>query len=95
MKATYIKLSLAAVLLVGITSCKKEEATASDFELSNSTDSASALVSDSISTAATMSVKDKQFIKTANVNMEVKDVYETTIFMEKSVQQLGGFVTHS
>lgn len=95
MKTTYIKLSLAAVLLLGISSCKKGETTVSDYELANSADSASAMVSDSVSTAATMSVKDKQFIKTAEVNMEVKDVYEATISMEKSVQQLGGFVTHS
>jgi hypothetical protein len=42
-----------------------------------------------------MKVKDKQFIKTADVNMEVKDVYDATISIEKSVQELGGFVTHS
>lgn len=95
MKTTYIKLSLATVILLGIYSCKKGEATASDYELTNSADSASVMVSDSDSTAATMSVKDKQFIKTAEVNMEVKDVYEATISMEKSVQELGGFVTRS
>jgi hypothetical protein len=37
-----------------------------------------------------MKVKDKQFIKTADVNMEVKDVYNATISIEKSVQELGG-----
>jgi hypothetical protein len=42
-----------------------------------------------------MKVQDKQFIKTADVNMEVKDVYDATISIEKSVQELGGFVTHS
>ena len=42
-----------------------------------------------------MKVKDKQFIKTADVNMEVKDVYNATIAIEKSVQELGGFVTNS
>jgi hypothetical protein len=42
-----------------------------------------------------MKVKDKQFIKTADVNMEVKDVYNATISIEKSVQELGGFVTNS
>jgi hypothetical protein len=49
--------------------------------------------SDSVSSVATMKVKDKQFIKTADVNMEVKDVYDATISIEKSVQELGGFVT--
>lgn len=51
--------------------------------------------SDSISSAATMQVKDKQFIKTADVNMEVKDVYDATIAIEKSLTNLGGFVTSS
>lgn len=94
MKTTYIRLSLASTLLLGIYSCKKGEATA-DYNAVAEADSATTIVSDSISSAATMSVKDKQFIKTANVNMEVKDVYDATISIEKSVQELGGFVTHS
>ncbi|RZJ50631.1 MAG: DUF4349 domain-containing protein [Chryseobacterium sp.] len=93
MKTTYIKLSLAAALLAGIYSCKKGEASVSDYETSVSADSAA--VSKEISSVATMKVKDKQFIKTAEVSMEVKDVYEATISMEKSVQELGGFVTNS
>ncbi|WP_312900962.1 DUF4349 domain-containing protein [Chryseobacterium taichungense] len=94
MKTTYIRLSLASALLLGIYSCKKGEATA-DYNAGAEADSATTIISDSISSAATMSVKDKQFIKTANVNMEVKDVYDATISIEKSVQELGGFVTHS
>lgn len=93
MKTTYIRLSLAGVLLLGIYSCKKGETTA-DYEAGATKDSAM-VISDSISSAATMKVKDKQFIKTAEVNMEVKDVYDATISIEKSVQELGGFVTHS
>jgi hypothetical protein len=95
MKTTYIRLSIATAILLGIYSCKKGEATASDLEAYAATDSATAIISDSISSAATMKVKDKQFIKTADVNMEVKDVYDATISIEKSVQELGGFVTHS
>ena len=95
MKTTYIRLTIATAILSGIYSCKKGEATTSDYEMSVAADSASINISDSFSSVATMSVKDKQFIKTANVNMEVKDVYEATISIEKSVQELGGFVTHS
>lgn len=95
MKTTYIRLTIATALLLGIYSCKKGEATASDYEMSKSADSAYVHVSDSVSSVATMSVKDKQFIKTADVNMEVKDVYDATISIEKSVQELGGFVTNS
>ena len=95
MKTTYIKLTIATVLLLGIYSCKKGEATLNDYEMSIAADSATVNISDSVSSAATMSVKGKQFIKTANVDMEVKNVYDTTISIEKSVQDLGGFVTHS
>ena len=94
MKTTYLKLSAAVVLLVGIYSCRKGEAIVSEKEMYAEADSAY-VASDSISSVATMSVKDKQFVKTADVNMEVKDVYEATIAIEKSVQELGGFVTRS
>lgn len=94
MKTTYIRLSIATTLLLGIYSCKKGEAT-TNYDASMSTDSVAVVVSDSVSSVATMKVKDKQFIKTADVNMEVKDVYEATISIEKSVQEMGGFVTKS
>jgi len=92
MKTTYIRLSLVSAILLGIYSCKKGEAIENVSETTNYSNEISA---DSISSVATMSVKDKQFIKTANVDMEVKDVYDATISIEKSVQELGGFVTHS
>lgn len=92
MKTTYIRLTIATALLLGIYSCKKGEALESKSETTNYSNEISA---DSISSVATMSVKDKQFIKTANVDMEVKDVYDATISIEKSIQELGGFVTHS
>ncbi len=95
MKTTYIRLTIAAALLSGIYSCKKGEVSAADMEKYATIDSAAAIASDSVSSVATMKVKDKQFIKTADVNMEVKDVYDATISIEKSVQELGGFVTHS
>lgn len=95
MKTTYIRLSLASVLLLGIYSCKKGEASVSNYEGKAITDSEAVVVSDSVSSAATMKVKDKQFIKTADINMEVKDVYDATISIEKSVQEMSGFVTHS
>ncbi|BEV04941.1 DUF4349 domain-containing protein [Chryseobacterium gambrini] len=95
MKTKYIRLSIATALLLGIYSCKKGEVSSENLEKYASADSAIAISSDSVSSVATMKVKDKQFIKTAEVNMEVKDVYDATISIEKSVQELGGFVTHS
>ncbi len=95
MKTTYLKLSLSAVLLLGILSCKKVGAPDAESKAYEMADSTAVPVTDSISSAASIQVKDKQFIKTADVNMEVKDVYEATVSIEKSVQELGGFVTHS
>jgi len=95
MKKKYIRLSIATALLLGFYSCKKGEVSSSELEKYATADSAAAITSDSVSSVATMKVKDKQFIKTADVNMEVKDVYDATISIEKSVQELGGFVTHS
>jgi hypothetical protein len=95
MKTKYIRLSIATALLLGFYSCKKGEVSSSELEKYATADSAASITSDSVSSVATMKVKDKQFIKTADVNMEVKDVYEATISIEKSVQELGGFVTHS
>ncbi|CAD7807709.1 hypothetical protein CHRY9390_01702 [Chryseobacterium aquaeductus] len=92
MKTTHIKLTLATAIFLGIFSCKKGEASVNEYSTAEYNNE---IAADSVSSVATMSVKDKQFIKTASVNMEVKDVYQTTISVEKSVQELGGFVTHS
>lgn len=94
MKTSSIKLSLISIILISVYSCKKGEAAVSSYEAA-AADSAAVLVPDSISSAATTKVKDKQFIKTARVNMEVRDVYEATISIEKAVQDLGGFISHS
>lgn len=95
MKTMYIRLTIATALSLGIYSCKKGEVSSADLEKYATADSAVTVSSDSVSSVATMKMKDKQFIKTADVNMEVKDVYDATISIEKSVQELGGFVTHS
>lgn len=94
MKTTY-RLSIATALLLALYSCKKGEASSQELKTYSTLDSSASIAPDSISSAATMEMKDKQFIKTAEVNMEVKDVYDSTISIEKSVQDLGGFVTHS
>jgi len=96
MKTTYSKFLISALALSTIFACKKTESVESGYskEETVNADMAEA-VSDSISSVATMQVKDKRFIKTASVNMEVKDVYDATISIEKSVKDLGGFVTQS
>ncbi|WP_374364940.1 DUF4349 domain-containing protein [Cloacibacterium sp.] len=79
---------------ISVIACKKSESSEyGNPEIADS--SAFAISSDSISMAATQEVEGKKFIKTAQVNMEVKDVYQTTIGVEKHLKEMGGFVTKS
>lgn len=79
---------------ISVIACKKSESSEyGNPEIANS--SAVAISSDSISMAATQEVEGKKFIKTAQVNMEVKDVYQTTIGIEKQLKEMGGFITKS
>lgn len=79
---------------ISVIACKKSEI--SEYGSPAIADIAAvAVTSDSISMAATQEVEGKKFIKTADVNMEVKNVYESTISIEKYLKENGGFVTKS
>ena len=79
---------------ISVIACKKSATSAyGSPEIADS--AAVAVTSDSISMAATQEVEGKKFIKTADVNMEVKNVYESTISIEKYLKGNGGFVTKS
>ncbi len=90
-KTSFIALSIIAFTIF---SCAKNEGS---YDQTASEDKAVSIemVTDSVSMAATQEIKDRKFVKTADVNMEVKDVYESSIFIEKKLQELGGFVTSS
>lgn len=91
MKTKILSISLVAMLIIG---CKKSEAGEnSAFADANSKEIS--MSADSVSVAATQTVEGKQFVKTAEVDMEVKDVYGATISIEKHLISLGGFVTQS
>ena len=95
MNTKFQKLVFATFILAGLlSSCKKYETVSSANEAEMTVDSA-AVVSDSISMAATQEVEGKRFIKNADVEMEVKDVYDATIVIEKNLKEIGGFVTNS
>ena len=87
---------IATIIFAGLlSSCKKSETAGYAEESIIATADSASVVSDSISMAASQNIKDKQFIKTADVNMEVKNVYESTISIEKYLKENGGFVTNS
>lgn len=90
------KTSIIALSIIAFTifSCAKNEGS---YDQTASEDKAASMemVTDSVSMVATQEIKDRKFVKTADVNMEVKDVYESSIFIEKKLQELGGFVTSS
>ena len=94
MTTQFFNIAFSFFLLSSILSCKKSETTGSYDQVSSSV-SDSSQISDSISSVANLQVKDKQFVKSAEVNMEVKDVYDATISLEKSLKKLGGFVISS
>lgn len=95
MKTPILKIALSLLIFTALFSCKKV-GTITTFDQENAiAQSDSTLISDSISTVANLKIPDKQFIKSATVNMEVKDVYETTIFLEKSLKDFGGFAISS
>ena len=96
MNTKFQKMVIATIIFAGLlSSCKKYETTGYAEESKIATADSASVVSDSISMAASQNIKDKQFIKTADVNMEVKNVYESTISIEKYLKENGGFVTNS
>lgn len=94
MKTTHFKIGIVVMIFALLTGCKKGEVSEDTLAEIDAT-SMSVAVSDTISYAATQEIRDKKFIKTAEVNMEVKDVYNATISIEKKLKNLGGFVTSS
>lgn len=94
MKLPTFKIVIGSLLLTTIFACNKTESAGTNNQVDTDY-TATSEISDSVSSAATVQIKDKQFIKSADVNMEVKDVYDATISIEKSLKDLGGFVTSS
>lgn len=88
MKSTTQKMLLAGMIFSGLASCSKSENTVSSAEIA--TDSAEV-----VSSAASAHAPGRQFLKTASIDMEVKEVYAATVEIEKVLAQLGGFVTSS
>ena len=97
MKSITQKIVFSLVFLVIIASCAKKnetEGTYLDLDLKESEaaiDSAAA----PMSMAASQEVEGKKFVRKADVNMEVSDVYQATIYIENALKEMGGFVTLS
>ena len=99
MKSITQKIVFSLVFLVIIASCAKKneaEGTYEDLDLKSLESEA---VADSttapISMAASQEVEGKKFVRKADVNMEVSDVYQATIYIENALKEMGGFVTLS
>lgn len=91
MKKSSSNIVIASLILLSVFACQKsEKAESAGAKISSQT-----VVSDSVSYAASQNIPDKKFVKTADIDMEVKDVYDATIFIEKQMKDLGGFVTTS
>ena len=85
----------ATFILAGLFSCQKSESIDSQYESAVATADSTSVQKDEVSYAASQQIPDKKFVKTAEVSMEVKDVYEATVHIENALKNLGGFVTKS
>lgn len=85
------KIIVVLVGILSITACKKSEQR--DFAMKEvaMADSTQNMVSG----AASQQDSSRAFIKTAEVDMEVKEVYRSTLNIEQAVYNLGGFVNKS
>ena len=99
MKSITQKIVFSLVFLVIIASCAKKNEAEGTYEDLNLKNLESEAVADSttapISMAASQEVEGKKFVRKADVNMEVSDVYQATIYIENTLKEMGGFVTLS
>ena len=82
-----------ALISLSLIACKKGES--ADYASATPISEEKIMTTDSVSIAASQEIEGKKFVKTAEVDMEVKNVYDATISIEKSLKELGGFVTNS
>lgn len=95
MNTKFQKLVFATFILAGLFSCQKSESVDAEYESAAMTADSTSVQEDEVSYAASQQIPDKKFVKTAEVSMEVKDVYEATVHIENALKNLGGFVTKS
>ena len=99
MKSITQKIVFSLVFLVIIASCAKKNESEAAYAATDLKNLESEAVADSatapISMAASQEVEGKKFVRKADVNMEVSDVYQATIYIENTLKEMGGFVTLS
>lgn len=99
MKSITQKIVFSLVFLVIIASCAKKNESEAAYAVTDLKNLESEAVADSatapISMAASQEVEGKKFVRKADVNMEVSDVYQATIYIENTLKEMGGFVTLS
>ncbi len=102
------KIFLLVVLFCFLNSCERK-AESYEGRYSESVSESAAVASDTLmdtdgekitemplsSTAATYQDSDREFVRTADLSMEVENVYASTTKIESKVSELGGFVTKS
>ncbi len=88
-------IAVSCLTFLAVFACKKAKSDAYGSAPESTSKIETENISDSISSVATLAVKDRQFIKTASVSMEVKELYPATIGIEKLALEMNGFVIHS
>ena len=86
MNTKFQKLVFATFILAGLYSCQKSESIVSQYESAVAPSDSTSVQNDKVSYAASQQIPDKKFVKTAEVSMEVKDVYEATVHIENALK---------
>lgn len=94
------KLLLSGMLLGIVFSCHKKPEHFGEYEAHHSValkeiDDNEAAVDSIVPLAATQKIEGKEFVRTAWVNIDAKDVYESVISIENHLKEMGGFVLKS
>ena len=97
MKRVFRNLVVVFMAVFMIASCaKKNESEDAYIDLDlNGSEAVADSTAASISMAATQEVEGKKFVRKADVDMDVSDVYQATIYIENTLKEMGGFVTSS
>lgn len=88
MKNNFKKIMVGVSVLSLVFSCQKKEEMAAKATLMETN-------KETVSYAASQKIEGKKFIKKAEVNVEVEDVFKTSISLENKLKNIGGFVTSS
>lgn len=93
MKQKFRKIVLVFMVLLVSFSCKKEKGIYEENTMNEEIEQETTI--DKVSMAASQEIEGKKFVRNADIDMEVGDVYKSTTLIENKLKEVGGFVEAS